>query len=284
MLRTRKPRTVSQSAKRRDKDLPNGEKRENPKYPIGPDYRMGHEGFLAGIGAWTGDLTKKASWLAPATGTVRNRPIEDLIDWLNANVTTERGKRLQQFVEDLKQVESLSKEFDFATADRFAPMVVPPAKDEPESLKAMRLAHACIQAACKRYCLYPQLTWVLWQKDWGLSFYTEGEVGELPVVYNGPSDFGRRVFEADAAIVVIGIAQRGEISRLRACEQCGSWFFASANTSHNARKFCSDSCRLKNFHKRRHEVKSDKARRSRRVRAVNPNDGGTSRGTVSSKL
>jgi hypothetical protein len=255
MLQTRKTRAVSPSGKLRRKDRPKVEQRENPKYPVGPDYRMGHEGFLAGIGAWTGDLTKKANWLAPATGTARNRPIEDLIDWLNANVATERGKRLQQFIGDLKRVESLSKEFDFATADRFAPMVVPPAKNEPESVKAIRVAHARIQAACKRYCLYPQLTWVLWQKDWGLSFYTEGEIGELPVVYNGPSDFGRRVFEADAAIVVIGIAQRGEVSRLRACEQCGSWFFASANISHNARKFCSDSCRLKNFHERRRKVK-----------------------------
>jgi hypothetical protein len=67
----------------------------------------------------------------------------------------------------------------------------------------------------------------------------------------GFDDYGRRVFEGDAAIVVIGIAQRGEISRLRACEQCGSWFFASANTSHNARKFCKDACRLKHFHHRR---------------------------------
>lgn len=118
---------------------------------------MGHEGFLAGIGGWTGDLKQKGTWLAPATGTPRNRPINDLLDWLNANVATERGKRLQ-------------------------------------------------------------------------------------AVYDGPKDYGRRVFEADAAIIVIGIAQRDEIARLRQREQCGSWFFASANTSHNARKFCNDSC------------------------------------------
>lgn len=69
-----------------------------------------------------------------------------------------------------------------------------------------------------------------------------------------PNDYGRRVFEGDAAIVVIGIAKRGEISRLRSCIQCGSWLFASANTSHNARKFCKEACRLKYFHQRNRKM------------------------------
>lgn len=224
------------------------ESKENKsRYPIGPDYRMGHEGLMAGIGGWTGDLSKKGTWLAPATGTVRDRPIMDLLDWLNANLATERGKKLQALVRDLKQVESLS---EIASAERSSWRPLPPPDWKPRSMKAIESAHDRIDAACKRYSLYPQLSWTLWEKDWNLAFFTEGEAGELPKVFDGPNDHGRRVFEADAAIVVIGIAQRGEIARLRSCEQCGSWFFASANTSHNARKFCSDTCRLKKFHSR----------------------------------
>ena len=136
---------------------------------------------------------------------------------------------------------------------RFAPLVFPKIEGEPEPVKAIRRIHSRIQKACKHYCLYPRLTWILWQRDWTLGFYTEAQSDENPVVYSGFDDYGRRVFEGDAAIVVIGIAQRGEISRLRACEQCGSWFFASANTSHNARKFCQDACRLKHFHHRRYK-------------------------------
>jgi hypothetical protein len=221
------------------------------EYPIGPHGRMGHEGFLAGIGGWSGDLTKKATWLAPATGTARNRPIEDLIDWLNANVKTEQGKRLRAFIHDLKQIESLSQPFDFVIAQRFAPLVIRRAEGEPEAIQTIRRIHARVQKTCKYYCLYPRLTWTLWQKDWGLDFCTEAHSNEIPVTYNGASDYGRRVFEGDAAIVVIGITQRGEILRLRACEHCGSWFFASANTSHNARKFCKEACRLKHFHNQR---------------------------------
>jgi hypothetical protein len=209
---------------------------------------MGNEGFLARIGGWSGDLSKKATSLAPATGTARNRPIEDLIDWLNANAKTQQGRRLQALIHDLKQIESLSTPFDFATADRYAPLVYRVTEREPEPVQAIRRIHARIQKTCKRYCLYPRLTWVLWQKNWNLDFCAEGQSGEVPIIYDGPNDYGRRVFEGDVAIVVIGIAERGEISRLRACEQCGSWFFASANTSHNARKFCRDACRLKHFH------------------------------------
>lgn len=225
-----------------------------PEYPIGPHGRMGHEGFLAGIGGWSGNLSKKATWLAPATGTARNRPIKDLIDWLNANAKTEQGRRMRAFIHDLKQIELLSESFDFVIAQRFAPLVVRVTEGEPEPIRAIRRIHARIQKACKRYCLYPRLTWVLWQKDWTLDFCTEGQLGEVPIIYRGPSDYGRRVFEGDVAIVVIGIAERGEISRLRACEECGSWFFASANTSHNARKFCKDACRLKHFHSRKRKA------------------------------
>ena len=229
---------------------------KGPEYPTGPHGRMGHEGFLARIGGWSGDLSKKATSLAPATGTVRNRPIKDLIDWLNANAKTKLGRRVRAFIHDLKQIELLSEPFDFATAQGFPPLVVRVTKGEPKPIQAIRRIHARIQRACKRYCLYPRLTWTLWQQDWSLDFCAEGKSGEVPVIYNGPSDYGRRVFEGDVAIVVIGIAERGEISRLRACEQCGSWFFASANTSHNARKFCRDACRLKHFHSReRREAK-----------------------------
>jgi hypothetical protein len=221
-----------------------------PEYPVGPHGRMGHEGFLARIGGWSGDLSKKATWLAPATGTARNRPIEDLIDWLNANARTHQGRRVRAFIDDLKQIELLSKPFDFATADRYAPLVYRVIEREPEPVQAIRRIHARIQKTCMRYCLYPRLTWVLSQKNWNLGFCTQGQSGEVPVIYNGPDDHGRRVFEGDVAIVVIGIAERGEISRLRACEQCGLCFFASANTSHNARRFCKDACRLKHFHSR----------------------------------
>jgi hypothetical protein len=222
-----------------------------PEYPVGPHGRMGHEGFLARIGGWSGDFSKKATSLAPATGTARNRPIKDLIDWLNANAKTKQGRRLRAFIHDLKQIQLLSERFDFATADRYAPLVYRVIEREPERVQAIRRIHARIQKTCMRYCLYPQLTWVLWQKDWNLSFCTEGQPDEVPIIYDGPSDYGRRVFEGDVAIVVIGIAERGEISRLRACEQCGLWFFASANTSHNARRFCKDACRLKHFHARK---------------------------------
>lgn len=221
------------------------------EYPVGPHGRMGNEGFLAGIGGWSGDLSKRATWLAPATGTARNRPIEDLIDWLNANAKTYQGRRVRTFIHDLKQIELLSKPFDFATADRYAPLVYRVTEREPESVQAIRLIHARIQKTCMRYSLYPRLTWVLWQKDWTLDFCAPGQSGEVPIIYNGPNDYGRRVFEGDVAIVVIGIAERGEICRLRACEQCGLWFFASANTSHNARRFCKDACRLKHFHSRK---------------------------------
>jgi hypothetical protein len=247
MTRKRQKEVVTHTSKRRRKDHLAQKQEDLRKYLIGPDHRMGHEGFLAGIGGWTGDLSKKGTWLAPATGTARNRPINDLLDWLNANVETERGKRLQALIHDLKQVESLS---DIATAELLSRRVVPLSDHETETMKVMNLTHDRIEDACKRYCLYPRLDWTTWGK-WSLSFFTEGETGELPIVYDGPNDYGRRVFEADAAIIVIGIAQRDEIARLRACEQCGSWFFASANTSHNARKFCNDSCRLKKFHSQR---------------------------------
>jgi hypothetical protein len=209
---------------------------------------MGHEGFLARIGGWSGDLSKKATWLGPATGTARNRPIKDLIDWLNANAKTGQGRRLRAFIHDLKQIEVLSESIDFVIAQRFAPLVFRVTEREPEPIQEIRRIHARIQRACKRYCLFPRLTWVLWEKDWTLDFCTGAQLGEIPMIYSGPNDYGRRVFEGDVAIVVIGIAERGEISRLRACKQCGSWFFASANTSHNARKFCKDACRLKHFH------------------------------------
>jgi hypothetical protein len=216
----------------------------------GSEDRKEHEGLMAGIGGWTGSLTKKDTWLAPAAGTARSRPIEDLVGWLNVNATTKRGERLQALIRDLKQVESLSEGVRAAEPRYLAPRRSIRGED-PKSMKAMALAHGRIQSACKRFCLYPRLTWSCEQRDWSLSFFTTGEIGELPVVYHGPGDQGRRVFEADAAIVVIGIAQRGDIGRLRACAQCGTWFFASANTSHNARRFCNDSCRLKNFHGRR---------------------------------
>jgi hypothetical protein len=236
-------------AKRSENRKP--EQRHTPRYPIGPDHRMGNEGLMGAIGGWSGDLSKKGTWLAPATGTARNRPIQDLIDWLNANPSNEQGKRLRSLISDLKQVEVLSQQIDQVTAYQVSPLMATPIWKEPKQMGSIRLAHHRIQAACRRYCLYPHLTWVVWQKDWSLSFFADGEIGEVPVVYNGPGDYGRRVFEADAAIVVIGIAERGEIARLRACEQCDAMFFASANTSHNARKFCKESCRLKHFHKKK---------------------------------
>src|SRR5215831_3120404 len=85
---------------------------QKSEYPTGPHGRMGNEGFMARIGGWSGDLSKKATSLFPATGTARNRPIQDLIDWLNANAKTKQGQRLQAFIRDLKQVESLSESFD----------------------------------------------------------------------------------------------------------------------------------------------------------------------------
>jgi hypothetical protein len=246
------------------------EKRHHtPRYPVGPDHRLGHEGWIGAIGGWTGDLSKRGTWLAPATGKARNRPIEDLIDWLNANPSTEQGKRLRALISDLKKVEALSRQIDQVTAYQISPLVTASIWAEPEPMGPIRFAHKRVKAACKRYCLYPRLTWVMWEKNWNLSFYADGEIGEVPVVYNGPDDYGRRVFETDAAIVVIGIAERGEISRLRACEQCGSWFFASANTSHNARKFCTESCRLKHFHERKAKAGAErKSRRSKRAAPV----------------
>src|SRR5262249_35258879 len=162
----------------------------------------------------------------------------------NANAKTRQGQRLQAFIRNLKEVESLSESFDFVTAQHFEPKVVRVTKREPEPIQTMRRIHARIERACMRYCLYPSMTWTLWNKDWSLSFVTQAQSDEIPVVYNGFDDYGRRVFEGDAAIVIIGIAERGEVSRLRACEQCGTWFFASAHTSHNARKFCKGACRL----------------------------------------
>ncbi len=158
-----------------------------------------------------------------------------LIAWLERNQLKAKGKRIVELLREMSAAAGMVQP-DW-TLDAQWGMTCELRKGAVDpTFTAFQQLHASINRRLSRYRLYPEVWFGRldrpsgWQVSWRSS--------RKQTVHSGVDDS-----ESSAIGLLLNLARRGVVDRVRECLECKCWFFARFEHS----KFCQQKCQVKHY-------------------------------------